>query len=1433
MDILCTADMCPVILNATCVFYEGGTLMYTGITTNDNLQTALQKIDAKFGDAMVGYTFTNGVYQSVAGAPVGLGGSLTANTSIGGNYTLTFIGNVQAAKHITTGGNASQFVKGDGTLDSNAYQVAGDYITALTGDVIAAGPGSAAASLAVVNSNPGTYGSGTRIPVVTVDTKGRVTALTTTAINVPSGILSFVGDVYGSGTTGSTTTLTLTNVNSNVYNSNTFLKFKVNAKGLVTGAALVTHVDIEGVLGYVPVPETRTITINGIVRDLQTNAVFTLPGGGSVTNVSVNPGTGIAASVLNPTTAPVISITNTAPDQVVSIASGSGINVTGTYPNFTVAATNAGTVTAVTASAPLSSSGGTTPNITISQASGSTDGYLSSTDWNTFNGKQAAGNYITALTGEATASGPGSATVTLSTPAVTSKLLTGVNITGGSVVATDTILEAFGKVQNQINGLIGGSIYKGTWNASTNTPTITSGVGTTGWYYIVSVPGTTNIDGITDWNLGDWIIFDGTAWQQVDNTDAVVSVNGYTGAVSLVSSDVPEGLTNLYYTPARARTAISITTTGTSGAATYDDITGVFNIPNYTTDLSGYVPNTRTLTINGTTYDLSANRSWTVAGSMPTGGTAGQILAKIDATDYNTQWIDNYATQVKNEVKLGAALTKGTPVYVSSADGTNMIVSASSNTTEATSSKTFGLLETGGVLNDFVKCVTYGLLAGLDTSAANAAGDPVWLGPNGTLLYGLVNKPYAPAHMVYIGVVTRKQSNNGEIFINVQNGFEMDELHNVSAQNPANNAILAYNTTTSLWEKNTVVGVLGYTPANGANYLPLTGGTLSGTLGIATNTNTLSINSDGLTIANTEWGSVYGKFIRNNTAIDIWASGTSSAGLLALSLDPYHSTSVFSTNLTATSFVKSGGTASQILAADGSVITAGTGITITGGTISSSATGGVSSFNTRTGAVTLTSGDVTGALTYTPANDTLVVKLAGSQTITGQKTFSASINGTSAVFSGAVWGQTGYFSNTTADNALIIYQSNTSYHAVTITATGGSALYATGSATIVGTANITSQLSLGGVLSSSNGGAIFTGTPSNTIQNAGSPYIYLNGSSGATPSYTTLQQGLNKFDIYQFDGSSWVNNFTINRNGNVGIGNAGLAALNKTLTVEGTIISQTTVGGGNYNESFRGNRTGNGYAAIAIGGAYGSVSGTGAGQWTFAATPSSTATPYALDFDYAGSTVIKFGTGGNLFTNGGNGYHVSHRPVAGATFNVGYSGGNIGTNGPFINATVNGTADTSAVPIYFNCSAFSVFVGYSEQMRLVSGGTLYIGGGIVQYYGSWSDRTLKENLEVIANPLDKISKLTGYTFDWTKDSPYRNNPAIGERIKDAGLIAQDVEEVLPEVVTEKDKKKHVNYNGVTALHTEGIKELIKENQELKNRLSLLEERLALIESKLL
>jgi hypothetical protein len=270
---------------------------------------------------------------------------------------------------------------------------------------------------------------------------------------------------------------------------------------------------------------------------------------------------------------------------VLSTSAGYGIPTTASQTNWDTAYTNRIT----SASAPLSIASNA---ISISQANTTTDGYLSSTDWNTFNNKQAAGNYITALTGEATASGPGSASVTLTNSAVIGKVLTGLNVTGGSVSATDSILDAFGKVQNQINGLIGGSIYQSVWNASTNTPTLTSSVGTKGYYYIVNVAGSTNLNGITDWKVGDWAIYDGTAWQKVDNTDAVSSVNGFTGAVSLTTDNISEGSTNLYFTNTRAQNAITLTTTGTSGAATYSG--GTLNIPQYQAVLTNPVTGTGT-----------------------------------------------------------------------------------------------------------------------------------------------------------------------------------------------------------------------------------------------------------------------------------------------------------------------------------------------------------------------------------------------------------------------------------------------------------------------------------------------------------------------------------------------------------------------------------------------------------------------------------------------------------------------------------------------------------------------------------------------------------------------------------------------------------------------------------------------------------------------
>jgi hypothetical protein len=221
-------------------------------------------------------------------------------------------------------------------------------------------------------------------------------------------------------------------------------------------------------------------------------------------------------------------------------------------------------------------------------------------------------------------------------------------------------------------------------------------------------------------------------------------------------------------------------------------------------------------------------------GSTPSYGTAGQILSSQGAGN-SAAWIDvsagaAYTSIVKHDVILGEAITKGQAVYVSSSNGSNMIVSKASNASEATSSKTLGLLESSGSTNNQRNVVTEGLLGGIDVGAASA-GDPIWLGTGGNLIYGLTNKPIAPAHLVFIGIVT-KTGNNGEIFVRIQNGFELNELHTVligtdytANSIPGDNEFLAYNLETNLWINQTAeeAGVANLSGATFTGNVTITG----------------------------------------------------------------------------------------------------------------------------------------------------------------------------------------------------------------------------------------------------------------------------------------------------------------------------------------------------------------------------------------------------------------------------------------------------------------------------------------------------------------------------------------------------------------------------------------------------------------------------------
>jgi hypothetical protein len=110
--------------------------------------------------------------------------------------------------------------------------------------------------------------------------------------------------------------------------------------------------------------------------------------------------------------------------------------------------------------------------------------------------------------------------------------------------------------------------YQGTWNASTNSPTLTSSVGTNGYYYVVSTSGSTNLNGVTDWVTGDWAIFNGSVWQKLDQTNLVTSVNGQTGAVSVgtvtsVAATVPAFL-SVAGSPITTSGTLALTYSGTA-----------------------------------------------------------------------------------------------------------------------------------------------------------------------------------------------------------------------------------------------------------------------------------------------------------------------------------------------------------------------------------------------------------------------------------------------------------------------------------------------------------------------------------------------------------------------------------------------------------------------------------------------------------------------------------------------------------------------------------------------------------------------------------------------------------------------------------------------------------------------------------------------------
>jgi hypothetical protein len=217
--------------------------------------------------------------------------------------------------------------------------------------------------------------------------------------------------------------------------------------------------------------------------------------------------------------------------------------------------------------------------------------------------------------------------------------------------------------------VLGALSYQGTWNASTNTPTLASGVGTKGYYYVVSVAGSTNLDGITDWNVGDMAVYSGTAWQQIDNTDAVTSVNGYTGTVVLNASDVGAQPAGTYVTSvgATAPVASSGGTTPTISMAAANTTTDGYLTSTDWNTFNNKTSNTGTVTSVG----ITAGSAIVVSGSPIT--TSGNMTVGVSTklAAINSLSGAGFFTQNGSGAIAGRTIQAGTGINVQHGNGSS------------------------------------------------------------------------------------------------------------------------------------------------------------------------------------------------------------------------------------------------------------------------------------------------------------------------------------------------------------------------------------------------------------------------------------------------------------------------------------------------------------------------------------------------------------------------------------------------------------------------------------------------------------------------------------------------------------------------------------------------------------------------------------------
>ena len=258
--------------------------------------------------------------------------------------------------------------------------------------------------------------------------------------------------------------------------------------------------------------------------------------------------------------------------------------------------------------------------------------------------------------------------------------------------------------------------------------------------------------------------------------------------------------------------------------------------------LTGYVPytgatadvdlGTHNLTADHIALNVSPSGAGYVVGATQWNNTIGSSQTLLKGGSVSLKNGVDLVARVVNKVTPNTTLTKAAyqAVRVSGAQGQRLAVELAQANNDNNSADTIGIVCETIATNQEGFIQTVGQLESINTTGSLQGetwtdGDVLYLSPTTAGALTNIKPTGATGHIVVIGYVEYAHANNGKIYVKIMNGWELDELHNVYISSPANNNVLTYESSTSLWKNKTVETALGFTPVPTTRTLTINGTT--------------------------------------------------------------------------------------------------------------------------------------------------------------------------------------------------------------------------------------------------------------------------------------------------------------------------------------------------------------------------------------------------------------------------------------------------------------------------------------------------------------------------------------------------------------------------------------------------------------------------------